>query len=445
MNTRQSLDRPNEQVSPKRLKSYYEKADSSTSVSVSPVVASYPKQQASPAAVDVALLNNLGVDCFEHGVLPDASKCFRNAMSIFAPALPQSLQQEAAAAAQAHDAPTVSSFPSPLSAMTARQVSLDPADVQNCSCCDEHQAMEVNEPQDIVVTLSPAANSAAHGTSATTTSATPPRTEYDEGMNSFTHPLRINSNTSTNCCHLIDYQRTAPVLLFNIGQLHALSGDDAQAASYFMYALDIFHQRSTVSSCSCPTVGSHEANSNMIDAIPILHNLGHIHYRAQNYKLAMSMYSKALDIAQQSSSGSSGSGNSHGHQKSSSNIDMLSASASALNCLGVLFFHMSGNSDKNASKALEMFTTSLNVRKSLLADSSSSRSNDESQRRIATTMNNVGRVYYMLGNHTAALTTYIEAYSLRKELLHENHLDLAASAYNLGQTHHQLGNLDEGT
>ena len=60
-------------------------------------------------------------------------------------------------------------------------------------------------------------------------------------------------------------------------------------------------------------------------------------------------------------------------------------------------------------------------------------------------MNNVGRVYYMLGNHTAALTTYIEAYSLRKELLHENYLDLAASAYNLGQTHHQLGNLDEGT
>ena len=71
-------------------------------------------------------------------------------------------------------------------------------------------------------------------------------------------------------------------------------------------------------------------------------------------------------------------------------------------------------------------------------------SSGEARREVATTMNNVGRVYYMLGNHTAALATYIEAYRLRKELLPANHLDMAASAYNLGQTHHQLGNLDEG-
>ena len=160
-----------------------------------------------------------------------------------------------------------------------------------------------------------------------------------------------------------------------------------------------------------------------MDAIPILHNLGHIYYRAQNYKLAKSMYSEALNIAQQP------------HNNN------LTASASALNCLGVLLFHMSSNSDENATKALDMLTASLNIRKSI---SSINKSNKETRREIATTMNNVGRVHYMMGDHMAALQTYIKAYGLRKELLPENHLDLAASAYNLGQTHHQLDNLDDG-
>ena len=81
MNTRQPLDdHSNEQVSPKRRKSLYEKAPAHT-------------KSFNPA--DVVILNNLGVDCFEHGGIPDASKCFQNAMSIFAPALPQSLCQEA--------------------------------------------------------------------------------------------------------------------------------------------------------------------------------------------------------------------------------------------------------------------------------------------------------------------------------------------------------------
>ena len=59
-------------------------------------------------------------------------------------------------------------------------------------------------------------------------------------------------------------------------------------------------------------------------------------------------------------------------------------------------------------------------------------------------MNNIGRVHYRLGEHEKALQIYIKAYELRKDLLPKDHLDLAASAYNLAQTHHQLGNLDEG-
>ena len=137
-------------------------------------------------------------------------------------------------------------------------------------------------------------------------------------MNSYTHPLRADSNFHGNSHY--DYQRTIPVLLFNIDQLHVLGGDDAMAANYFMYALDIINQRTTSrtsrSITSCPAVSPtnnsmcpqaqpqqqhqpHQTSQEpMVDAMPILHNLGHIYYRAQNCKLTISMYSKALDIAQ---------------------------------------------------------------------------------------------------------------------------------------------------
>jgi len=431
MNTLQPLDgHSNEQASPKRRKSVYEKTTAHTKIF-------------NPA--DVAILDNLGVDCFEHGGIPDALKCFQNAMSIFAPALPQSLCQEA-----------LKSFPSPCSDGMTRQVSVDPTN-GSMIVLDNGSQDDSKVPRGAVARpLSPSASAPV--------AIAAPRTEYDEGMNSYSRPLRIDSNLHGNSHY--DHQRTVPVLLLNIGQLHALGGDDVMAANYFMYALDIINQRTSSSPSrsipSCPAVSPTTNNSMcpqaqpqqqqqprqtsqepIMDAMPILHNLGHIYYRAQNYKLAMSMYSKALDSAQNPKQPRGGSSN-------------LSASVSTLNCLGVIFFHMSGNSDENASKALDMFTKSLDIRKSLLNNSatancnSSSNSNDgnlntdDARREIATTMNNVGRVYYMLGDHTAALTTYIEAYRLRKELLRANHLDLGASAYNLGQTHHQLGNLDDG-
>ena len=410
MNTCQSHDdHSNEQVSPKRHRALYEKASSTT-----PSSSSFNQ-------LDVAKLNNLGVDCFEHGVIPDASKCFSDAMSIFAPSLPQSLL-----------------------AVSNVEVLFRRRD----SCLDDtsSDAMVQKDGRDRTkLPLTPIENDAASpagsgGASCESSSSTTPRNaEYDEGMNRYNRPIRIDESTnngSTSICYndsvSHNYQRTGPVLLFNIGQLHVLAGNDNLAADYFMYALDIVKQSGSgcKSSSSCKPI---------MDAIPILHNLGHIYYRAQNYNLSMTMYSRALDIAQRSQ-----------HHDSTN----LQALASTLNCMGVLFFHMSSNNsddtDRNATKALDMLHTSLSIRQSIIKSAASTTTTsinttkEESRLQLATTMNNVGRVHYMLGNHTAALQTYVEAYRLRKELLSPNHLDLAASAYNLGQTHHQLGNLDEG-
>ena len=371
MNTRQTFDgqHSNEEVSPKRHRALYEKAAPSCN------------------PTDVAMLNNLGVDCFEHGVIDESSNCFRNAMSIFAPSLPQSLICHTE----------------------------DLLVIKDCSCEQILLSRQEIHHTDIDSTTTADVTTSTMATDkGSLTDPARQISEYDEGMNSYNRPLRIECcNSPQHSCYA--YHRTAPVLLFNIGQLHVLRGDDTMATNYFMYALDIVKQRSN------STTAQEEA-CEPISVIPILHNLGHIYYRAQNYKLAMSMYSKALGIAQQS------------HEMN------LPALASALNCLGVIFFHMSGNSDENnVGKALDLLSTSLNIRKNI-----QSSSNNELRQEIATVMNNVGRVHYMKGDHFAALQTYVEAYELRKELLPKNHLDLAASAYNLGQTHHQLGNLDKG-
>ncbi len=247
-------------------------------------------------------------------------------------------------------------------------------------------------------------------------SSSPPGSEYDEGMNCYNRPLRIEDTKSD------DYQSTAPTLLFNIGQLHALEEDDATAEKYFLQALDVLQQRSESNR------RAHEGRLDYvsIDAIPILHNLARIYYRAQNYELAMDMYFRALHVSQQEEQASS-------------------AMANTLNCIGVVFFHMGGSSEKNATKALNMFNASLDVRRKLIeqAEDPTHYSTKVLRQELATTMNNKGRIHYMMGDHNAAMVIYIDALKLRREILPYPHLDLAASAYNLGQTYHQLGNLFE--
>ncbi|KAK1747678.1 tetratricopeptide repeat protein [Skeletonema marinoi] len=365
-----------------------------------------------PAQNDIVLLNNLGVDCFEHGILTDATKCFQNAMEIFSSRPGGSITTN-------------------LTSMSS-QVSCISLDSSSQSSPDKVLVTTSAHDQDVIMedAESAASDSEASGTEKHQLSTapiqgspSPPRSEYDEGMTCYNRPLRIDNSKSD------DYHSTAPMLLFNVGQLHSLEGDDTTAERYFLQALDILQQRfeSNHRDEGMELDASARLDNDVsIDAIPILHNLARIYYRAQNYKLAMDMYFRALDIAQQD-------------EQASSSL------ANTLNCIGVLFFHMGGNTKKNATKALDMFNASLVVRKNLIEQAEDPNHNSYKllKQELATTMNNKGRIHYMLGDHNAALVTYIDALKLRREILPSLHLDLAASAYNLGQTYHQLGNLTE--
>ena len=373
----------------------------------------------------IEYLNNLGVDCLEHGDIINAKKYFHNAMNALAPSLP-----ERPMAYQHDDKLAIASLPVETSTNTScEQILQDTTHVISSMSIDDDEQDDDkgqycnNNKKKFPPPLSPL----------TPGPVSPPRvvssgvqigsnrrsSEYDEGMNSYNRPLRIDSSSFHNA----DYQyMMAPVLLFNIGQLHILEGNDRVATNYFIYALDAVNHSSGRHYGILPSNSEHTVDAiTPIDAIPILHNLGQIYYRAKDYNLAMNMYSQALDIAKQSP-----------HE--------IQASAKSLNCLGVILFHTSA-----PTRSLEMLNTSLSIRESILSTCPPSCNKKSAlQQEIATTMNNIGRVHYRLGEHDKALQIYIKAYELRKDLLPKDHLDLAASAYNLAQTHHQLGNLDEG-
>ncbi len=367
-----------------------------------------------PAQNDIVLLNNLGVDCFEHGILTDATKCFQDAMEIFSsrpggriPANLTSMSNQLSCVSL-----NSSSMCSPDEVLVAT-----PAQDQNIIMEDAESSSDSEAPEAEAEKLQLSAAPTSQ------CSSTPPGSEYDEGMNCYNRPLRIEDTKSD------DYHSTVPTLLFNIGQLHSLEEDDATAERYFLQALDVLQQRSASNNraegmrIDASTRLDYDVS---IDAIPILHNLARIYYRSQNYKLAMDMYFRALRIAQQEEQASS-------------------ALANTFNCIGVVFFHMGGSSEKNAVKALDMFNASLDVRKKLIEQVKDPNhySSKVLRQELATTMNNKGRIHYMMGDHNAAMVIYIDALRLRREILPYPHLDLAASAYNLGQTYHQLGNLPE--
>ncbi|KAL7472161.1 hypothetical protein ACHAXS_012493 [Conticribra weissflogii] len=325
------------------------------------------------SAANLVLLNNLGVECLEKGGLPDASKCFHDAIDAMS-----SIFQDC------HSVPTTNQFDN-LPVPRSSPPTFSPSRSSSPFLPQPVGQNNVTKQDSSLYNVIEAKQSSESRSSR--------RTEYDEGMNSYSHPLRIDSSSH-------GFFHTAPILLFNLGRLHVMNNDDETAMRYFLNALDIIQQRPIRNDVSFYNgIGEHVASTISpdeapIDALPILHNLGHIYYRSSNYEAAMNMYSTALKISQ------------FFHHGSIHNL----SSASAHNCIGVLHFHMAGEDD--AKKSLHHFQSSLAILERLCATE-------------------------------AAMNTYVKALILRRELLPPNHLDLAATAYNLGQTYHQLGYLDE--
>jgi len=232
------------------------------------------------------------------------------------------------------------------------------------------------------------------------------RDSYDEGMNSFSYPLTINDdNAKSHHCVLA-------MVMFNIGILHVRMNKEEDAFTYFQRALNMTEQM---------IGGQCSRNSNCSIIPPILHNIGTIQYRSGRYEEAIHTYDTALQLLQ-------------GKNNTMSSQNMLEIS-STLNCLGVVHFHFAENND-TSNKAMEYYKESLTVRRSVSGY-------DCETIEVATTLNNIGRVYYLRGDHNESFEVYRRVLCIRRRLLGNDHIDVAATVYNIGQSHHQRGELVE--
>ena len=232
------------------------------------------------------------------------------------------------------------------------------------------------------------------------------RGEYDEGMHTFSVPLILDP-----------YRTSVPnaiaTILFNLGQLYLRMNDNEAAMQSLMRALQMAQVNGQNSAAAKDSFGTHG-----ISVMAILHNIGHVQYRNGKYEDAVRTYAKALQLGKTSFNKSS--------------YDMLEVAAT-LNCLGVLYFHLP---KAETEKAMELYLECLAIHRSVFGALCESKE-------VATTLNNIGRIHYMKGEHDQALAYYQDALRMRRRLLGDEHLDVAATIYNAGQTHHQRGDLVE--
>ena len=251
------------------------------------------------------------------------------------------------------------------------------------------------------------------------------RMDFDEGMHSHTNMEKMDgaevidfipAEESFDGYATIDVQRTIvhTILLFNAGQAHRRRGEFDVAAAKYKRALKILR----------------EANMSQHKLLmPILHNIGQLQYRRGELATAVRTYEMALNHATVTVNGT---------------VHV----ASALNCLGVLHYHANssdnddGNNsnskeviqDSSTSKAMALFQRALALRKQCLGPDHVD---------VATTLNNIGRIYVQNDQFDQALDYYQDALRIRRESLGTSSLDYAATAFNAGQSLHQKGDLDE--
>jgi tetratricopeptide (TPR) repeat protein len=214
--------------------------------------------------------------------------------------------------------------------------------------------------------------------------------EYDEGMRFFKDHIPIEENIHTSV--------HSATMWYNTGQTHAEQGEYSEARKWFEQA-------------SLQLILNTKTNGASSLSLRINHNLGVCHYRLGNHEGAMRYFKTALEHVEQANLGAM-------------------AEASTLNCIGVLHFH---DESSDPTRSLEMFEKSLAIYEKHCCGESP---------KVATVLNNIGRVHFQNGDYEEALKVYERALSIRRRHLGTHSLDVLATICNKGQAHHERGEFD---
>jgi tetratricopeptide (TPR) repeat protein len=217
--------------------------------------------------------------------------------------------------------------------------------------------------------------------------------KYDEGMCVFKDHIPIEGD--------VNESSRSVAMMYNAGQTQVRQGNYFQAIRWFELAsLQLNMDVNLAETLNL--------------SVRINHNLGHCHYRLGNNENAMRFFKIVLE-----------------HAQDPSLEEMNLVEASTLNCIGVLSFH---SKVLDLSEPLAMLEKSLTVYETHLSDESS---------KIATVLNNIGRVHYEKGDYQKALNVYERALAIRRGQLGDHSVDVAVTIYNVGRTHHQRRELDK--
>ena len=209
------------------------------------------------------------------------------------------------------------------------------------------------------------------------------RAEYDEGMDYFRSPLRLEDSS----------QNMDTTILFNLARVHHNQGNFDEAL--------VLYKRSLHALESC------QLDENVL-ALAILFGIGQIQYVRGDHSDSLNTYNTALNLA-----------------KTKLGPESLEVAA-CMNCIGVLHYIMPKGS---ADVALGHLKASIRLRKQQLGDSHID---------VGTTWNNVGRIYFQQAKYEKAMDAYRRALRIRRQEQGDS-VDVAATIFNIGQVFHQQG------
>ena len=246
---------------------------------------------------------------------------------------------------------------------------------------------------------------------------------FDEGMDIFAKPRFLPSS----CNHNFNTNTLESIILFNLGLAYCYIQDFEEGILYLEKSL------SSVTRIVPSMISPSEAPSQHV----ILHNIGRVYFLAGRYSEAIKAYSRTLaeqEVTQDLKAD---------EEKTNSEIDPFHTAA-ALNCIAVCRLHSYDDAViYPLDKTLLLLHQALCILDKVLlsyADKNTSRSVALEK---AVVMNNIGRALYQLEEFSGALSMYTKAYVLRKDLLGNNHLDVAVSFYNIADAQNCRGNYTE--
>mmetsp|Transcript_37605 Transcript_37605/g.55394 ORF Transcript_37605/g.55394 Transcript_37605/m.55394 type:complete len:691 (+) Transcript_37605:145-2217(+) len=217
---------------------------------------------------------------------------------------------------------------------------------------------------------------------------------FDEGMHTFGSAMSIDFDDPMNISVELNYA----FLLYNMAQCQVKIDNDDEASKLYLKVQLILEEHKGISHHPLRTIS--------------IHKIGQLQYFRGELSNAVNTFIRAYRVAKKT--------------LGDSRFDVIAAT---LNSLGLLYYQDSGNGQE---MAMDLFQQALKLRVYVFGNE---------HKDVATTLNNIGRIYMQQADFESALSTFEQVLSIREEVLGKNHVDIAAAVFNVGQAYHKSGEL----